>query len=189
MKQSQMLIPTLKEIPSDAEVVSHQLMLRGGYIKQITAGMYAYLPLAYRVMKKIENIIREEMDRIDAVEMLVPAVVPAELWQESGRYETYGPTLFKLKDRHERDFILGPTHEETFTTIVRDAIKSYKKLPLYLYQIQMKYRDENRPRFGLLRGREFLMLDGYSFHVDDASMKKFLMILTKHIKEFLNVVG
>ncbi len=172
MKQSQMLIPTLKEIPSDAEVVCHQLMLRGGYIKQITAGMYAYLPLAYRVMKKIENIIREEMDRIDAVEMLVPAVVPAELWQESGRYETYGPTLFKLKDRHERDFILGPTHEETFTTIVRDAIKSYKKLPLYLYQIQMKYRDENRPRFGLLRGREFLMLDGYSFHVDDASMEK-----------------
>src|SRR5699024_2178443 len=146
MKQSQMLIPTLKEIPSDAEVVSHQLMLREGYIKQITAGMYAYLPLEYRVMKKIENIIREDKDRKD-----------------SGRYETYGPTLFKLKDRHERDFILGPTHEETFTTIVRDAIKSYKKLPLYLYQIQMKYRDENRPRFGLLRGREFLMLDGYSF--------------------------
>ena len=124
MKQSQMLIPTLKEIPSDAEVVSHQLMLRGGYIKQITAGMYAYLPLAYRVMKKIENIIREEMDRIDAVEMLVPAVVPAELWQESGRYETYGPTLFKVKDRHERDFILGPTPEETFTPIVRDFIAS-----------------------------------------------------------------
>ena len=172
MKQSKILIPTSKEIPSDAEALSHQLMLRGGFIKQVSAGMYSYLPLSYMVLRKIENIIREEMEKIDAVEMLVPAVIPAELWQQSGRYDTYGPTLFKLKDRHERDFILGPTHEETFTMIVRDAIKSYKKLPLTLYQIQMKYRDENRPRFGLLRGREFLMKDAYSFHADLDSLDK-----------------
>ena len=172
VKQSKMLIPTLKEVPSDAEAISHQLMLRAGYIKQISAGMYAYLPLAHKVLLKLEQIIREEMDKIDAVEMLTPAVLPAELWQESGRYESYGPNLFKLKDRHERDFILGPTHEETMTTIVRDAIKSYKKLPLTLYQIQMKYRDENRPRFGLLRGREFLMKDAYSFHADMDSLDK-----------------
>lgn len=172
MKQSKMLIPTLKEVPSDAEAISHQLMLRAGYIKQISAGMYSYLPLAHKVLLKLEQIIREEMDKIDAVEMLTPVVLPAELWQESGRYESYGPNLFKLKDRHERDFILGPTHEETMTTIVRDAIKSYKKLPLTLYQIQMKYRDENRPRFGLLRGREFLMKDAYSFHADMDSLDK-----------------
>lgn len=170
MKQSKILIPTVKEVPSDAEALSHQMMLRAGYVKQITAGMYAYLPLAHRVLSKIQQIIREEMDAIDASEMLVPAVIPAELWEESGRYETYGPALFKLKDRHERDFILGPTHEETFTSIIRDAIKSYKKLPLNLYQIQMKYRDENRPRFGLLRGREFLMFDGYSFHASQESL-------------------
>lgn len=172
VKQSKMLIPTLKEVPSDAEAISHQLMLRAGYIKQISAGMYSYLPLAHKVLLKLEQIIREEMDKIDAVEMLTPVVLPAELWQESGRYESYGPNLFKLKDRHERDFILGPTHEETMTTIVRDAIKSYKKLPLTLYQIQMKYRDENRPRFGLLRGREFLMKDAYSFHADMDSLDK-----------------
>ena len=172
MKQSKMLIPTLKEVPSDAEAISHQLMLRAGYIKQISAGMYSYLPLAHKVLLKLEQIIREEMDKIDAVEMLTPAVLPAELWQESGRYESYGPNLFKLKDRHERDFILGPTHEETMTTIIKDAIKSYKKLPLTLYQIQMKYRDENRPRFGLLRGREFLMKDAYSFHADMDSLDK-----------------
>lgn len=172
VKQSKMLIPTLKEVPSDAEAISHQLMLRAGYIKQISAGMYSYLPLAHKVLLKLEQIIREEMDKIDAVEMLTPAVLPAELWQESGRYESYGPNLFKLKDRHERDFILGPTHEETMTTIIKDAIKSYKKLPLTLYQIQMKYRDENRPRFGLLRGREFLMKDAYSFHSDMDSLDK-----------------
>ena len=172
VKQSKMLIPTLKEVPSDAEAISHQLMLRAGYIKQISAGMYSYLPLAHKVLLKLEQIIREEMDKIDAVEMLTPAVLPAELWQESGRYESYGPNLFKLKDRHERDFILGPTHEETMTMIVKDAIKSYKKLPLTLYQIQMKYRDENRPRFGLLRGREFLMKDAYSFHADMDSLDK-----------------
>lgn len=172
MKQSQLLIPTLKEVPSDAEAKSHQLMLRAGYIKQITAGMYAYLPLAHIVLQNIEKIIREEMKKINAVEMLVPAVLPAELWKETGRYEAYGPDLYRLHDRHERELILGPTHEETFTSIIRDTIKSYKKLPLSLYQIQMKYRDERRPRFGLLRGREFLMKDGYSFHVDDESLNQ-----------------
>lgn len=163
MKQSKMLIPTLKEVPSDAEALSHKMMLRGGYIRQVTAGMYAYLPLAFRVLTNIETIIREEMEKIDAVEMVVPAVLPAQLWKDSGRYDTYGPTLFKFKNRHDTDFILGPTHEETFTTLIRDNIKSYKKLPLTLYQIQAKYRDEERPRYGLLRGREFVMKDAYSF--------------------------
>ncbi|MCZ2492498.1 proline--tRNA ligase [Dellaglioa carnosa] len=170
MKQSQLLIPTMKEVPSDAEVISHQMMLRAGYIRQVSAGMYSYLPLAFSVIRKIETIIREEMEAIGAVEMLVPAIIPAELWKKTGRYETYGDTLFKLNDRHERNFILGPTHEETFTSLVRDEIKSYKKLPLTMFQIQQKYRDENRPRFGILRGREFLMKDGYSFHADEESL-------------------
>ncbi|WP_105956136.1 proline--tRNA ligase [Apilactobacillus quenuiae] len=172
MKQSKMLIPTLKEAPKGAEALSHQLMLRAGYIKQVSAGMYAYLPLAYRVISKIENIVRKEMNSIDANETLMPAVLPAKLWEESGRLETYGPELFKLKNRHDTDFILGPTHEETFTSLIRDSIKSYKKLPLILYQIQPKYRDENRPRYGLLRGREFIMEDGYSFSIDDTDLDK-----------------
>lgn len=189
MKQSKLLIPTLKEVPSDAEAISHQLMLRGGYIKQITAGMYAYLPLAYRVLRNIETIIREEMENIDAAEMLVPAALPAELWQQTGRYETYGPNLFKFQDRHERDFILGPTHEETFTTIVRDAIKTYKKLPITLYQIQTKYRDENRPRFGLLRGREFIMKDAYSFHAEEESLDKTFRDMDSAYTNVFNRVG
>lgn len=189
MKQSKMLIPTLKEVPSDAEALSHQLMLRAGYIKQVTAGVYAYLPLAYRVLNNIETIIRDEMDKIDAVEMLAPGVLPAELWEESGRYKTYGANLFKLKDRHERDFILGPTHEETFTKIIKDAIKTYKKLPLTLYQIQMKYRDESRPRFGLLRGREFLMLDDYSFHTDMESLDQTYRDMDKAYQQIFERVG
>ena len=189
MKQSKMLIPTLKEVPSDAEALSHQLMLRAGYIKQVTAGVYAYLPLAYRVLNNIETIIRDEMDKIDAVEMLVPGVLPAELWEESGRYKTYGANLFKLKDRHERDFILGPTHEETFTKIIKDAIKTYKKLPLTLYQIQTKYRDESRPRFGLLRGREFLMLDDYSFHTDMESLDQTYRDMDKAYQQIFERVG
>ena len=183
------MIPTLKEVPSDAEAISHQLMLRGGYIKQITAGMYAYLPLAYRVLRNIETIIREEMENIDAAEMLVPAALPAELWQQTGRYETYGPNLFKFQDRHERDFILGPTHEETFTTIVRDAVKTYKKLPITLYQIQTKYRDENRPRFGLLRGREFIMKDAYSFHAEEESLDKTFRDMDSAYTNVFNRVG
>ena len=189
MKQSKLLIPTLKEVPSDAEAISHQLMLRGGYIKQITAGMYAYLPLAYRVLRNIETIIREEMENIDAAEMLVPAALPAELWQQTGRYETYGPNLFNFQDRHERDFILGPTHEETFTTIVRDAVKTYKKLPITLYQIQTKYRDENRPRFGLLRGREFIMKDAYSFHAEEESLDKAFRDMDSAYTSVFNRVG
>lgn len=170
MKQSKVFIPTLREVPADAEVISHQMMLRAGYIRPVSAGVYAYLPLAKRVLNKIEAIIREEMDLADAPEMLNPVLLPAELWQESGRYDTYGPNLFKLKNRHNRDMILGPTHEETMTQLIRDDIKSYKRLPLSLYQIQTKFRDENRPRFGLLRGREFMMMDAYSFAVDEAGL-------------------
>ncbi|GEO73489.1 proline--tRNA ligase [Levilactobacillus namurensis] len=172
MKQSKLLIPTLKEVPNDAEALSHQMMLRAGYIRQVTAGMYAYLPLAFRVLTNIETIIREEMDKIDAVETLMPAVLPASLWRDSGRYETYGPNLFKFKNRHDSDFILAPTHEETYTMLIRDAVKSYKRLPLVMYQIQAKYRDEDRPRYGLLRGREFIMKDAYSFSLDDADLDR-----------------
>lgn len=170
MRQSKTLIPTVKEAPSDAEALSHKMMLRAGYIYQVAAGAYAYLPLAYRVVRKVDQIVREELDKIDATEMIVPAILPADLWRQSDRYEAYGDNLFKLKDRHEREFILGPTHEETFTEIIRDSIKSYKKLPLTLYQIQNKYRDEDRPRYGLLRGREFSMMDGYSFSLDQEGL-------------------
>lgn len=172
MKQSRLFAPTLRDVPSDAEAVSHQLMLRSGYIRQVASGVYAYLPLARRVLTKIETIIREEMDRIESVEMTLPALIPADLWKETGRYNTYGEELVKLKDRHERDFVLGPTHEETFADLIRNDIKSYKKLPLSLYQIQTKYRDEKRPRFGLLRGREFVMKDAYTFHENDDSLDK-----------------
>ncbi|AET30086.1 proline--tRNA ligase [Leuconostoc mesenteroides subsp. mesenteroides J18] len=170
MKQSKLLMPTLRDIPAEAEVKSHQLLLKAGYIRPIAAGMFSYLPLAKRVLNKIETIIREEMDKIDANEMLVPEVLPAELWQSSGRYETYGPALYKFKNRQDRDFILGPTHEETFTQLIADEIKSYKKLPLTVYQIQAKFRDENRPRFGLLRTREFIMKDAYSFSADQEGL-------------------
>ena len=170
MKQSKVFIPTLRETPADAEVISHQMMLRAGYVRQVTAGVYAYLPLAQRVLNKIKAIIREEMEKVDATEMTAPVLLPAELWQESGRYETYGPNLFKLRNRHGRDMILGPTHEETMTTLIRDDIKSYKRLPLTIYQIQTKLRDEDRPRFGVLRGREFIMKDAYSFSIDEAGL-------------------
>ncbi|MGB2509953.1 proline--tRNA ligase [Leuconostoc suionicum] len=170
MKQSKLLMPTLRDIPAEAEVKSHQLLLKAGYIRPIAAGMFLYLPLAKRVLNKIETIIREEMDKIEANEMLVPEVLPAELWQRSGRYETYGPALYKFKNRQDRDFILGPTHEETFTQLIADEIKSYKKLPLTVYQIQAKFRDENRPRFGLLRTREFIMKDAYSFSADQEGL-------------------
>ncbi|WP_125572810.1 proline--tRNA ligase [Levilactobacillus huananensis] len=189
MKQSKLLIPTLKEVPNDAEALSHQMMLRAGYIRQVTAGMYAYLPLAYRVLTNIEKIIREEMEKIDAVEMLMPAVLPASLWQESGRYETYGPNLFKFKNRHDSDFILAPTHEETFTMLVRDAIKSYKKLPLVMYQIQPKYRDEDRPRYGLLRGREFIMKDAYSFSIDDEDLDRIYDQMETAYENIFNRIG
>ncbi|GEK90899.1 proline--tRNA ligase [Alkalibacterium kapii] len=164
MKQSKLFAPTLRDVPNDAEVLSHQLLLRAGYIRQLSSGIYSYLPLANKVLEKIKSIIREELDAIEGSEMLLPALLPADLWKESGRYETYGEDLIKLKDRHERDFILGPTHEETFAKLISEEIKSYKKLPLHLYQFQTKYRDEKRPRFGLMRGREFIMKDAYTFH-------------------------
>ncbi|MFJ7404896.1 MULTISPECIES: proline--tRNA ligase [unclassified Lysinibacillus] len=170
MKQSKTFIPTLREVPADADVKSHKQLLRAGFIRQNTSGVYSYLPLAKRVLTKIENIIREEMEAINSIELLMPALQSAELWQESGRWEKYGPELMRLKDRHNRDFALGPTHEEVITTLVRDEIKSYKKLPLTLYQIQTKFRDEKRPRFGLLRGREFIMKDAYSFHASRESL-------------------
>lgn len=163
MKQDKLLIPTLREAPGDAEANSHKLLLRGGYIRQLAAGVYTYLPLGWRVLKKVSDIVREEMDRTGAQELLMPALQPAELWQESGRYHVYGPELVRLKDRHDREFALGPTHEEVITSLVRGEVNSYKKLPMNLYQIQTKFRDERRPRFGLLRGREFLMKDAYSF--------------------------
>ncbi|MBM7586868.1 prolyl-tRNA synthetase [Bacillus pakistanensis] len=164
MKQSMTLIPTLREVPADADVKSHQLLLRAGFIRQNASGIYSFLPLGKIVLQKVEEIIREEMMNAGAVELLMPALQQAELWKESGRWNTYGPELMRLKDRHEREFALGATHEEVITSLVRDEIKSYKKLPLALYQIQTKYRDEKRPRFGLLRGREFIMKDAYSFH-------------------------
>ncbi|RTE10404.1 proline--tRNA ligase [Paenibacillus whitsoniae] len=163
MRQQRLLNPTLRDVPSDAEVASHRLMLRAGLIRQLSSGIYSYLPLGLQALHNIERIIREEMDRAGAQEMLMPALHPAELWQASGRWDVYGPELMRLSDRHGRDFALGATHEEVITTIVRDEISSYKKLPVTLYQIQTKYRDERRPRFGLLRGREFLMKDAYSF--------------------------
>lgn len=170
MRQSQAFIPTLREVPADAEVKSHQLLLRAGFIRQSASGVYTFLPLGQRVLQKIEAIIREEMNRIGGMELLMPALQPAELWQQSGRWYSYGPELMRLKDRHERDFALGPTHEEMITAIVRDEVKTYKRLPLVLYQIQTKFRDEKRPRFGLLRGREFMMKDAYSFHTSKESL-------------------
>lgn len=163
MKQSLLFVPTLKNAPKDAEVKSHKLMSRAGLIKQVAAGIYTYLPLGYKVIKKIEEIIRQELDAIGASELLMPALQPRDLWEESGRWDKYGPELMRLKDRKDRDFCLGPTHEEIITQVVRDYLNSYKKLPLALYQIQTKFRDEMRPRFGLMRGREFIMKDAYSF--------------------------
>ncbi|EFG54941.1 proline--tRNA ligase [Lactobacillus amylolyticus] len=163
MRQSKFFMPTLKEAPADAVAESHKLMLRGGYIRQVTAGVYSYLPLGFRVLRKAENIMEDEMEKINVPEMMMPHFLPATLWQESGRYKKYGAEMFKLKDRHGRESLLGPTHEETFTEIIAKNLKSYKQMPIALYQIQTKFRDENRPRFGLLRGREFVMLDAYSF--------------------------
>lgn len=171
MRTSTYLISTQKETPADAEVISHQLMLRAGLIRKLAAGLYTWLPMGLRVLRKVEQIVREEMDASGAIEVSMPVVQPAELWQESGRWEQYGPELLRIQDRHQRDFCLGPTHEEVVTDLVRNEIKSYKQLPLNLYQIQTKVRDEIRPRFGIMRGREFLMKDAYSFHVDQASLE------------------
>jgi prolyl-tRNA synthetase len=166
MRTSQYLLSTQKETPAEAEVASHQLMLRSGMIRKVAAGMYNYLPTGLRVLNKVANIVREEMNKAGAIEIQMPVVQPADLWEESGRWEEYGPELLRIKDRHNRDFVLGPTHEEVVTALVRNEVSSYKQLPLNLYQIQTKFRDEVRPRFGIMRGREFLMKDAYSFHLD-----------------------
>ncbi|WP_367985993.1 proline--tRNA ligase [Streptococcus sp. ZY1909104] len=197
MKQSKMIIPTLREMPSDAQVISHALMVRAGYVRQISAGIYSYLPLANRVIEKAKNIMREEFDKIDAIEFLAPALLSADIWRESGRYDTYGDDLYKLKNREGSDFILGPTHEETVTLLARDAVQSYKQLPLNIYQIQPKYRDEKRPRNGLLRGREFIMKDGYSFHASYESLdetyddykRAYEAIFTRAGLEFKAIIG
>ena len=170
MRTSQYLLSTQKETPADAEVISHQLMLRAGMIRKLASGLYTWLPSGLRVLNKVASIVREEMDKAGAIEMLMPVVQPADLWEESGRWEEYGPELLRIKDRHQRDFVLGPTHEEVITALVRNEINSYKQLPLNLYQIQTKFRDEVRPRFGIMRGREFTMKDAYSFHLDDACL-------------------
>ncbi|MBE0510065.1 MAG: proline--tRNA ligase [Chromatiales bacterium] len=172
MRSSQYLIATLKETPADAEVVSHQLMLRAGMIRKLAAGLYTWLPMGLRVLRKVEAIVREEMDRAGAQEVLMPAVQPAELWQESGRWDTMGPEMLRLTDRHQREFCFGPTHEEIITDLCRNELHSYRQLPANFYQIQTKFRDERRPRFGVMRAREFLMKDAYSFHLDDASLQQ-----------------
>jgi prolyl-tRNA synthetase len=172
MRYSQMLIPTTKETPAEAEVVSHQLLLRGGFIRKLTSGLYTYLPLGLAAMQKVAAIVREEMNRAGAQELLMPMVQPADLWQESGRWQKYGPELLRFKDRHDRDYCLGPTHEEVITDIARREIHSYRQLPMNLYQVQTKFRDEIRPRFGLMRGREFVMKDAYSFDVSDQAAEE-----------------
>ncbi len=170
MRTSRFPLSTLKEVPADAEIVSHQLMLRAGMIRKLAAGVYNWLPLGLRVLRKVERIVREEMDRAGALELLMPAIQPAELWQASGRWDQYGPELLRLRDRHDREFCFGPTHEEVITDIARRELKSYRQLPVNFYQIQTKFRDEIRPRFGVMRAREFLMKDAYSFHLDQASL-------------------
>src|ERR1700678_2707311 len=172
MRLSQNPISTLKDVPADAEVISHRLMLRAGMIRRLAAGLYSWLPMGLRTLKKAERIVREEMDRAGALELIMPTVQPAELWKESNRWTKYGPELLRFKDRHERDFVYGPTHEEVITDIARRELRSYKQLPVNFYQIQFKFRDEIRPRFGVMRAREFLMKDAYSFHADEASLRE-----------------
>ncbi len=189
MKMSKLFVQTLREFPSDAEVVSHKFLVKAGYIRKLTSGVYNYLPLMWRVLKKVENIVREEMDRAGAQELLMPFVQPKELWEESGRWEVYGRELMRLKDRHDREMCLGPTHEEIITAIARDGLKSYKQLPVNLYQIQSKFRDEVRPRFGLLRGREFIMKDAYSFSTSQEDLEKEYDNMAKAYKRIFDRCG
>jgi len=172
MRTSQFPLQTVKETPADAEIASHQLMLRAGLIRKLASGLYTWLPLGLRTLRKVEAIVREEMDRVGARELLMPAIQPAELWQESGRWDKYGPELLRITDRHQREFCFGPTHEEIITDLARNDLRSYKQLPTTYYQIQSKFRDEIRPRFGVMRAREFLMKDAYSFHLDQASLQE-----------------
>lgn len=189
MKMSKLFVQTLREFPADAEVISHKLLVRAGYIRKLSSGVYNFLPLMWKVLKKVENIVREEMDNAGAQELLMPFVQPQELWEESGRWEKYGRELMRLKDRHDRGMCLGPTHEEVITAIARDGIKSYKQMPVNLYQIQSKFRDEIRPRFGLLRGREFIMKDAYSFDADEAGLDKEYQNMAKAYKRIFERCG
>ncbi len=189
MRTSQFLLSTLRETPSDAEVVSHQLMLRAGMIRKLASGLYTWLPMGLRVLRKVEAIVREEMNSAGAQEVLMPAVQPAELWQESGRWEQMGEEMLRLQDRHERDFCFGPTHEEVITDLIRNEMRSYKQLPANFYQIQTKFRDERRPRFGVMRAREFLMKDAYSFHVDDASLQETYEVMYETYSRIFSRLG
>src|SRR5512142_852866 len=177
MRVSRFFISTLKEAPSEAELPSHRLMLRAGYIRKLSSGLYTWMPLGLRVLRKVEHVVREEMDKSGAIELLMPAVQPAELWQETGRWEVFGPQMLKIKDRHAHDFCLGPTHEEVITDIARREIRSYRQMPINFYQIQTKFRDEVRPRFGVMRAREFVMKDAYSFHADFASLEQTYQVM------------
>lgn len=189
MRMSRLYLHTLRETPSEAELPSHKLLLRAGMIKQLVSGVYSYLPIGYKVIKKIENIVREEMDNIYSQEVLMPAIQPAELWKESGRWDVFGPEMFKIRDRHDREFCLGPTAEEVITDMIKDDIKSYKQLPLSLYQIQNKYRDEKRPRFGLMRSREFIMKDAYTFDLNEEGMVKSYNEMWKSYEDIFNRCG
>ena len=186
---SKVFLPTLKDTPQDAEVISHQLMLRSGMIRRVSSGIYTWLPIGLKVLRKVENIVREEMDASGAQEVLMPMVQPKELWDETQRWEKMGPELLRIKDRHERDFCLGPTHEEVITDLIRNNMKSYKELPLNLYQIQTKFRDEVRPRYGVMRGREFLMKDSYSFNLNEESLNESYLTMKNTYKKILNRLG
>jgi prolyl-tRNA synthetase len=189
MRTTQFPLNTIKETPADAEIISHQLMIRAGLIRKLAAGLYSWLPLGLKVLRKVEQITREEMAKAGALEVLMPALQPAELWQETGRWEKYGPELARLKDRHDRDFCLGPTHEEIITDLARNELKSYKQLPITYYQIQTKFRDEIRPRFGVMRCREFIMKDAYSFHLDEASLQETYDVMYRAYSNIFNYLG
>jgi prolyl-tRNA synthetase len=189
MYWSKIFLPTLKDIPQDAEVISHQLMLRSGMIRKVTSGIYTWLPLGLRVLRKIENIVREEMNDAGAQELLMPMVQPKDLWEETERWKKMGPELLRIKDRHEREFCLGPTHEEVITDLIRNNIKSYKELPLNLYQIQTKFRDEIRPRYGVMRGREFLMKDSYSFDINQDQLNESYLLMKETYKKIIDRIG
>ncbi len=189
MRVSQYFISTLKEAPAEAELVSHALMLRAGLIRRLGSGLYTWMPLGLRVLRKVESVVREEMDRSGAIELLMPAVQPAELWQESGRWAVFGPQMLKIRDRHERDFCFGPTHEEVITDLARREIRSYRQLPLNFYQIQTKFRDEIRPRFGVMRAREFVMKDAYSFHIDQASLEQTYQVMYETYRRIFSRLG
>ena len=189
MRTSQFPLSTVKEIPADAEIASHKLMIRAGLIRKLAAGIYTWLPLGLRVLRKVEHIVREEMNKAGGLEVLMPALQPAELWQETGRWEKYGPELARMKDRHDRDFCLGPTHEEIITDLARNELKSYKQLPITYYQIQTKFRDEIRPRFGIMRSREFLMKDAYSFHLDQESLNQTYQVMYQTYSSIFNRFG